>query len=76
MVAAKDNLQRFNGASPRDRILQSMKIRYYKRRDMGALHALLGGGEMAEWSNAAASKAVIPCKRDRGFESPSLLHIA
>ncbi len=31
-------------------------------------------GEMAEWSNAVASKAIIPCKRDRGFESPSLLH--
>lgn len=29
---------------------------------------------MAEWSNAVASKAIIPCKRDRGFESPSLLY--
>ena len=28
---------------------------------------------MAERSKAAASKAVIPCKWDRGFESPSLL---
>lgn len=28
---------------------------------------------MAEWSKAAASKAVISCEWDRGFESPSLL---
>ena len=30
-------------------------------------------GEMAEWSKAAASKAAIPCKWNRGFESLSLL---
>lgn len=30
-------------------------------------------GEMAEWSKAVASKAIIPRNRDRGFESPSLL---
>ena len=29
-------------------------------------------GEMAEWSNAAVSKTVVPLPRDRGFESPSL----
>ena len=29
---------------------------------------------MAEWSNAAVLKTVIPSDRDRGFESPSLLH--
>ena len=29
-------------------------------------------GEMAEWSNAAVSKTVVPLSRDRGFESPSL----
>ena len=29
-------------------------------------------GEMAEWSNAAVSKTVVPQSRDRGFESPSL----
>ena len=30
-------------------------------------------GEMAEWSIAAVLKTVIPLKRDRGFESHSLL---
>lgn len=30
---------------------------------------------MAEWPKAADSKSVIPSDRDRGFESPSLLHI-
>lgn len=30
-------------------------------------------GEMAEWSKATASKAVIPGDWDRGFESRSLL---
>ena len=30
---------------------------------------------MAEWSKAAASKAVIPIKWNRGFESLSLLHV-
>ncbi len=34
----------------------------------------LNTGEMAEWTNAVASKAIIPCKWNRGFESPSLLH--
>ena len=29
-------------------------------------------GEMAERSNAAVSKTVVPFTRDRGFESPSL----
>jgi hypothetical protein len=29
-------------------------------------------GEMAEWSNAAVSKTVVPLPRDRGFEPPSL----
>ena len=29
-------------------------------------------GEMAEWSNAAVSKTVVPRSWDRGFESPSL----
>jgi hypothetical protein len=29
-------------------------------------------GEMAEWSNAAVSKTVVPLSRNRGFESPSL----
>jgi hypothetical protein len=33
-------------------------------------------GEMAEWSNAVASKAIIPSDGDRGFESPSLLHFS
>ena len=32
-------------------------------------------GEMAERSKAAASKAVIPSNWNRGFESPSLLHL-
>lgn len=30
---------------------------------------------MAEWSKAAASKAVIPLTRNHGFESHSLLHL-
>ena len=29
-------------------------------------------GEMAEWSNAAVSKTVVPLSQDRGFEPPSL----
>ena len=37
---------------------------YYHRRFVG---------EMAEWSNAAVLKTVVPQKRDRGFESHSLL---
>lgn len=32
-------------------------------------------GEMAEWSKAVASKAIISRNRDRGFESLSLRHI-
>jgi hypothetical protein len=31
-------------------------------------------GEVAEWSNAAVLKTVIPRDRDRGFESHPLLH--
>ena len=31
-------------------------------------------GEVAEWPNAAVLKTVIPRDRDRGFESPPLLH--
>lgn len=37
------------------------------------LNELKLNGEMAEWSNAVASKAIIPCKWNRGFESLSLL---
>lgn len=31
-------------------------------------------GEMAEWTKAAASKAVVSLRWDRGFESYSLRH--
>jgi hypothetical protein len=31
-------------------------------------------GEMAEWSKAVASKAIIPRNWNRGFKSHSLLH--
>ena len=37
-----------------------------------AVNAANNTGEMAEWSNAAVSKTVVPLSRDRGFESPSL----
>lgn len=42
----------------------------------GYVHVLpkyVQAGEMAEWSKAVASKAIIPCEWDRGFKSPSLL---
>ncbi len=38
------------------------------------VHFVSLNGEVAEWLNAAASKAVILREWDRGFESPSLLH--
>ena len=51
--------------------LKKPKLKYSKavNNDIGVYT-----GEMAEWSNAVASKAIISFKRDRGFESPSLLH--
>jgi hypothetical protein len=36
------------------------------------VNAAENNGEMAEWSNAAVSKTVVPLSRNRGFESPSL----
>ena len=38
------------------------------------LEKFINNGEMAEWSKAVASKAIIPGNWNRGFESHSLLH--
>jgi hypothetical protein len=57
-------------------LLSEIPIQEERWSRLGRIDAVVNAayiiGEMAEWSNAAVSKTVVPQSRDRGFEPPSL----
>lgn len=57
--------------------MRAMKKKSFLQKKPSPLHYIMQfiSGEMAEWSKAAASKAAILCKWNRGFESLSLFII-